>query len=152
MSLTGRGPTYNRRRGSGNIRSGNLLGRGIGRQTDSGAVFLDVDFNWYGDEIMNRVDSALINAMDRLLDEAVELARPIARIRTGDLRASIMKLQIIVQKDKIHGEYGSALHYALYQELGTFQFSGTFYLSNAGAAVGARFTEFVQDAMKAAGL
>lgn len=150
MSLSTSGPRYNRRRGSGNIAAAGNINTRSGR-TGSGAIYADVDFNWYGDRVSNAVDEALINAMDRILDEAVKRAVPLAREKSGDLKRSIMKLQITLNGDLIHGEFGSGMHYALYQELGTSKISGTFYLSTAGIQVAQMFTQYVQFELRKAG-
>lgn len=146
-------PRYNRRRGSGNIRSStNLQGR-VGRRTGHGAVYADYDFSWFGDQIENDVDEALIEAMDLTLDQAVHFTQTPGwtPYRTGDLMRSIQKLSILARKNRIIGDFGSGLHYALYQELGTIQFGGRFYLTRAGTLAAGLYMFFLDGALKRRG-
>lgn len=131
-----RGPRFNRRSGSGNI-----------------PISVDVDFKWHGDRVERDVDTALIQAMQWALSSAIQIVNlpGWTPFRTGDLLASIIDLGIKVEKTQVVGSFGSPIHYALFQELGTSRISGKFYLSRAGIIVGQELEKWVAKALAARG-
>lgn len=134
--VTTRGPRYNRRRGSGNI-----------------PVAVAVDFNWFGDRVERDVDQALVDAMQRALDSAIRLTQipGWTPVRTGDLMASITDLGIRVLKTRVIGEFGSPLHYAIFQELGTSRIAGRYYLTRAGTVASKELEKWIAAELKARG-
>lgn len=129
-----RGPKYNRRTGSGNIP-------------------VAVDFRWYGKEVEATVDASLIAAINFALDEAVKMTkRPgWTPFRTGDLMESIINLGVMVKSHHVVGAFGSPLHYALFQELGTSKIAPNLYLTRAGIIVAADLIKWLRQELTARG-
>ena len=132
--VTTRGPRYNRQRGSGNIQ-------------------VAVDFQWNGDKVEADVDSALIEAMQWALNQAIKLTQVPGwtPVRSGDLQSSIIDLGIKTLKTRVIGTFGSPLYYALYQELGTSRIAGKFYLTRAGNFAAMDLENWIRQALKARG-
>lgn len=129
-------PRYNRRIGSGNI-----------------PVSVSVDFQWYGQRVEDDVTEALVAAMDRALSQAIKLTQlpGWTPYRTGDLVNSIINLGVKLARHDVIGTFGSPLHYALFQELGTSRFSGKFYLTRAGLSAAQDLENFIREELSARG-
>lgn len=87
--------------------------------------------DWYGDAIQGRIDSAVENAMNATLMDAVAQAQqPGWTPRdTGNLANSITFEGARRDGNGWAGSFGSYdVHYAIYVEVGTWKMQGRFYL------------------------
>jgi len=94
--------------------------------------------DWYGDAILNRIDSAVENAMNATLIDAVAQAQqPGWTPRdTGNLANSITFEGAKRAGNGWVGSFGSYdVHYAIYVEVGTYKMAGRFYLRRAADAI-----------------
>lgn len=134
MPTTRRAPRYNRKYGSGNI----------------AAV---VEFNWYGEKVEQDVDEALVEAIQLAINDALQIVRlpGWTPFLTGDLLNSIIDLGIQIQKTQVIGAFGSPLHYALFQELGTSKVAPSYYLTRAGNIVADELEKWVAQSLAARG-
>lgn len=95
-------------------------------------------FDWYGDAILGRIDSAIENAMNATLMDAVAQAQqPGWTPRdTGNLANSITFVGATRIGGVWVGSFGSYdVYYAIYVEAGTWKMEGRFYLRRSADAV-----------------
>lgn len=94
--------------------------------------------DWYGDAIQGRIDSAVENAMNATLIDAVAYAQQpgVTPRDTSNLANSITFVGARRDGNGWAGSFGSYdVHYAIYVEVGTYKMAGRFYLRRSADAV-----------------
>lgn len=77
-------------------------------------------FKWRGPAIATAVMQATRRAVDQTMAEAVNIAKPLAPFKTGQLRGSIKFIPSQITGLHVKGRWGSfGVHYAVFQEFGT---------------------------------
>lgn len=96
--------------------------------TQHGAMTLD----WRGDEIARAMHQAEEAAVEATLDEAVELARQDAPVRSGALRDGIQRLGAVEGDEAgAAGAWGGSAPYTFFVEIGTRGRAGVHMLRRA---------------------
>jgi len=96
--------------------------------TQHGALTLD----WRGDEVARAMHQAEEAAVEATLDEAVELARQDAPVRTGELRDGIQRFGAVEGADEgAAGAWGGSAPHTLFVEIGARGRSGVHMLRRA---------------------
>ena len=86
-----------------------------------------VKHSWNGDEIKQDLESATIEAMERVMGRCVRVSHPRTPIRFGFLRRSTKFEPVRKEGDDLVGQWGSFdIAYAEAQERGTARIPGKF--------------------------
>lgn len=91
------------------------------------------------DVYVNDVSENSINGLIKVSDRLVIVGKQNAPVRTGALRASIKKWNVIKYGHRSEINIGSNLRYAGYVEWGTSKMAGFYYLTRAMQTLAAEF-------------
>ncbi len=91
---------------------------------------------WYGEQILGQIRSRVEAGMNGVLADAAALAQVHAPVDTGALRNDITFKPAVIVGGGLVGSFGAySIHYAIYQELGTWKMAARPFLRPAADAV-----------------